>query len=495
MLPVRPRRLCLTVAVALLVAPLSLSGCRRSAVSSFQLPPLAVGEVSRRALLTEAASANVVICVLDAARADHFGCYGYERDTTPVVDELAEESVVFRNHFSTCSATQPSTASLFTGLYPDAHLSQPHQGLDPGVFTLAQGLRAVAVPSLLFTSNLVASPETGLDAGLEQVFPPSGKRSSTGEPAGEVWRTPEGLTRGFAKWLKRRPKGRFLAYLHFLPPHTPYDAPPDFVTAVTKRPLPPIARFGYPFPEAAPSYFFRGGRLGASPDLYDANLRWADWGVGEVVRLLRQRGLLDKTLLIVTADHGEAFGEHGYVFHALAVYDELVHIPLVMRFPGKQRLVGEVTALTQTVDLLPTVCDLYQAPYPKEVQGRSLLPLLDGEKSAVRDHVFAVARGPGENWPSYVVRNSQWALFLYRGGTLRALYDLPRDPAQGGNVIGEHPDAAAEMVTAFKAFARTQKRSLDEFLSPQAAAAQPEPARRPMSDKARRELKALGYLD
>jgi arylsulfatase A-like enzyme len=493
MLSARSRRLYLA-AMAFLVASLSLGGCGRRAASP-QLPPLAVGKVSRRALLSDAAPANVVICVLDAARADHFGCYGYQRDTTPVVDELAKESVVFRNHFSTCSATQPSTASLLTGLYPDTHLSQPHQGLDPGIFTVAQALRAVGVPSLLFTSNLVASPDTGLDAGLEQVFPPAGNRDAAGEPAGEAWRTPEGLTRAFGKWLKQKPKGRFLAYLHLLPPHTPYGAPEKLVTAVTKRPLPPIPRFGYPFPEAAPSYSFRGGRLGESPDLYDANLRWADWGVGEVIRLLRKRGLLDNTLLIVTADHGEAFGEHGYVFHALAVYDEFVHIPLVIRFAGRQRLVGEVTALTQTVDLLPTICDLYQAPCAKEVQGHSLVPLLDGEKGALRDHVFAVAVGPKDNWPSYVVRDSQWALFLYRGGTLRALYDLSRDPAQSRNVIADHPDTAAQMVTAFRAFAHTQKRSLDEFLSPQAAAAQPEPPRRPLSDKARRELKALGYLE
>jgi arylsulfatase A-like enzyme len=264
---------------------------------------------------------------------------------------------------------------------------------------------------------------------------------------------------------------------------------------VAKSPLPPIARSGYPFPEAAPVYAGRGNQLGQSPDAYDANLRWADWGVGEVVRLLRKRGLLDNTLLIVTSDHGEAFGEHGYAFHALAVYDELVHIPLVMRSPGKQRLVGQVTAVTQTVDLLPTICDLYQAPYPKEVQGRSLLPLLDGERSAVHDYAFAVARGTKGSWPSYLVRDAHWSLVLYRGGTLRALYDMPRDPAQTRNVIAEHPEAAAQLVAAFRTFARTQKQPLDEFLSPQAAAAQPEPPRRQLSDKARRELKALGYLE
>ena len=212
-----------------------------------------------------------------------------------------------------------------------------------------------------------------------------------------------------------------------------------------------------------------------------------------MVRLLREHGLLDNTLLVVTSDHGEAFGEHGYIYHSHAVYDEFVHIPLLIRFPGQQRLVGEVAALTQTVDLLPTIFDLYRIPYPRErVQGDSLLPLLNGEKSKLRGHVFARSAEP---WPSYLVRDPAWSLILYRGGKLRALYDLRSDPAQAHNVIDGRPDTVARMVAAFQGFARTQGRSLAEFVSPQAAASSvPKAPQGKLSKETRRELKALGYL-
>jgi len=469
----------------------------RASASSSQVAALAVGQPAVSKLLSEARSANLVICVLDAARADHLGCYGYARDTTPNIDQLAGESVIFRNHFAPCSSTRASTASLFTGLYPDSHRIAERETLDEGIFTLGRALKAAGFRTALFSSNINVSPETGLGSEFDKVFPKRGTRGGIGQGqggagGGQLWRGPESLTREFAKWLARERPSRFFAYLHILPPHSPYEAPDAFTELFAQQEPPPVQRRPFEFPEVAPAY---AGFRSLSPrrwvNLYDANLRWADWGLGEVVRLLRERGLLDNTLLVVTSDHGEAFGEHGYINHALAVYDEFVHIPLLIRFPGRQRLVGEVTPLTQTVDLLPTICDSYRTPYPREaVQGNSLLPLLDGERNQVRDYVFAVSGG---SWPSYLVRNSRWSLILYRGGKLRALYDLGSDPAQTRNVIAEHPETAAQMIAAFEAFARTQARSLAEFVSPHAEAA-PRAPQGKLSPEVRRELEALGYL-
>lgn len=458
-----------------------------------------------------------MICVLDAARADHFGCYGYPRDTTPNVDALARDGVVFRQHFTTYPLTAPATASLFTGLYPDTHLMMQRWALPRGTFTLAAGLKAAGWRTAIFSSNPSASPEVGLGEGSDEVIPPRSLAPPAGEPHGRggqvqtdlpptgTWSQPEPLTRAFAEWLDDRPAGRaakgrpsrFFAYLHLLPPHTPYAAPEAFMQAVVKKKAPITARGRYEFPQTAPS---RMAAKRYSPerwaDLYDANLRWGDWGAGEVVKTLRVRGLLDHTLLIVTADHGEAFGEHGYVYHMHGVYDELVHIPLVMRFPGPpgRRPIGEVSALTQTVDLLPTICDLYQVPYPRDrVQGRSLVPLLDGEQASVRGYVFATSQNM---WPTYLVRDTRWSLMLYAGGELRSLFDLPRDPGERRDVIAAHPDVVAKMTAAFQSFARTQARPLTEFVSPGATASPAPAAKGPkLSGKTRRELKALGYVE
>jgi len=494
----RPRNVQPGLLAALLVAALGLAGCGglRSSGSSPELPPVAVGEPGASEVIEGARSANLVICVLDAARADHVGCYGYRRDTTPNIDRLAEESVVFGSHFTPIPSTKPATVSLFTGLYPESHGWIGGGVGEESVFTLAKGLRAAGYRTAFFTSNVVASPEMGVGTDFEQVFgKPSGEgggRATQSER--DFWRTPEGLTQAFGKWLAREGESPFFAYCHFLPPHNPYDAPEAHRRFLAEAEPAPVRRGRLEFREAAPPY---GTMQPYAPhewvNEYDANLRWADWGVGEVVRLLRERGLLENTLLVVTSDHGEAFGEHGYVFHSHAVYDEFVHIPLVIRFPGRQRLVGRVAALTQTVDLLPTVCDLYGVDYAREsVQGSSLLPVLDGSGSAVREHVFASSVGP---WATYLVRDPQWSLMLFRGGTLEALYDLERDPEQRTNVIDEHRDIAASMTAALEEFAGMQGCSLSELLAPREAdeSAFDGPGNT-LSDEARRELKALGYV-
>jgi arylsulfatase len=462
----------------------------------------------RNQLLRAARSANVVICVLDAARADHVGCYGYPRQTTPNLDQLAKESVVFRNHFATFPATEPSTRALLTGLYPDASTIQERRGAK-GAFTLERELHAAGFATALFTSNMVASPEVGIGTDFEQVFgDPSaggqgGKQSSS--LSNDFWRTPEGLTQAVARWLPGVRGRRFFAYCHFLPPHNPYNAPETFQRVFRGQKAPPVRRGGFEFREVRPPYAYGGFRPPAPADWvnqYDANLRWADWGVGEVVRLLRKYDMLDDTLLIVTADHGEAFGEHGYVYHMFGVYDELLHVPLLIRFPGQQRRAGEVKALTQTVDLLPTILDVCQIPYPREaVHGSSLVPLLDGEKTRVRDYVFATCANPCR---AYLARDGQWSLMVYHGGKLRALYDLRTDPGQTHNVIHQRGDVAAKMTTALEQFARMQRRSLDQLLAEAARpqrrvrggspAAAPGISQRKLSDRARRELRALGYL-
>jgi arylsulfatase A-like enzyme len=498
MLAARARGAQQALPVALLLAALGLAGCGglRSSGSSPELPPVAVGEPGVGEVIAGVRSANLVICVLDATRADRVGCHGYPRETTPSIDHLAGESLVFESHFTPIPSTKPATASLFTGLYPDSH-GLIGGGVGEGsLFTLAKGFKAAGFRTAFFTSNLIASPEMGVGTDFEQVFgKPSGEEGGRAkQPDRDFWRTPEGLTQAFGRWLAREGESPFFAYCHFLPPHNPYNAPDVHKRFLTEARPAPVRRGRLEFREAAPPY---GNIQPYQPrewaDLYDANLRWADWGIGEVVRLLRERGLLENTLLVVTSDHGEAFGEHGYIFHSHAVYDEFVHIPLLIRFPGRQRLVGRVAALTQTVDLLPTVCDLYGIDYPGEsVQGSSLLPLLDGSGGALRDYAFASSVGP---WPTYLVRDAQWSLMLFRGGTLQALYDLQRDPKQTTNLIDEHRDTAARMTAALEEFAGMQGRSLAELLAPRETDdSEPAGPGSKLSDETRRELKALGYL-
>ena len=465
--------------------------------------PVAVKAKSARADAIRAAakSANVVIVVLDAARADHVGCYGYPRETTPNIDRLAKESAVLEGYFTTYPMTKPSTVSLFTGLYPDTHLvTRNSELIRPDDFTLAKGLSEAGFQTVFLSSSPVASTRLGIGGDFElalerplrgggRAAAARGRHGGMGG-AGHGW-TPEAAAGDLERWLGEGRRSRFFAYIHFMPPHAPYDAPQSMKNLFAGKP--PTAWQGdFPF-RGAGSKPSHPRALEEWVNQYDASLRWADWGVGEIERVLRERDLLDDTLFIVTSDHGEAFGEHGYTYHRYGVYDELVRAPLLMRLPGEKRLGVRVSALAQTVDLLPTVFDLFGLPYPREVQGTSLLPVLTGEANSVRDYVYATCSAPR---PSYLVRDTRWALILWEGGTLRALYDLQKDPTQRENVIQQEPEQAARMVDAFRQFAETQRRRPLEFVDPnwkpERLAGAP---RVKLSEEQERELKALGYMD
>jgi arylsulfatase A-like enzyme len=346
---------------------------------------------------------------------------------------------------------------------------------------------------VLFSSNPNAAPATGIGLDFQEVFD-----QSDVEPLVSNWEqltSPEPLLTLIGSWLKKHGRRRFLAYVHFDPPHQPYIQPEE-MTALFRGKAPLGFRpGGFEFPVGDAEMLAKCLRppLPEWINLYDANLRYGDWAVGELVTLLREAGAWESTIFIVSADHGEAFGEHGYLWHERGVYEELVRIPLVMRLPGGGRPVEEVEALTQTVDLLPTIYDLLEVRYPREsVQGRSLLPVLAGLEEQAHDHVFCRSDGKP---PSYLVRDVRWALMLWGNGEWRALYDLATDPGQRKNVIAEQPVVAAGMLEVFREFALAQRRPPVDFLRPGVELPPlPEAGEVELTPEARRQLRALGYV-
>lgn len=453
------------------------------------------GAGSMAKLRAACADANVVVCVVDAARADHFGCNGYRRQTTPNADRMAGEALVFDNHFCQDTRTAASTASLFTGQYPDTHLAYKHRPVAESVLTMARVFGEAGFRTALFSSNVWASPMANKGLHFRDAYDPDDAVAVT--EGREGWYSPEPLLRLLERWLQEQKGARFLCYVHFIPPHIPY-VPPHDMRRLFRHKQPP----GYQKEKYRPGeWAFPLGREPAYRPLplpqwinqYDANLRYGDWAVGEVERLLREGGIYEKTLLIVTADHGEAFGEHGFVFHDGSPYDEVAHIPLLVRFPHGDRI-GRVNALTQSIDVLPTLCDLFRIKQPKKgVQGKSLLPLMAGSKEKVHDYVFTHSH---HDRHKYMVRGLDYALVLYGQNQWRALYDLRSDPEQVRNIIGNDPKKAEELVAAFRAFAQDQRWDVMYFIDPTAEYAErprgiPEKAVPPGTE---RQLKALGYL-
>lgn len=486
----------LLAAIAAILAVAGVHAAKQS-VFPFDVMRAALSPSARAvAPLRKAADgASVVIVVLDAMRADHVGCYGYPRDTTPNIDRLAEESVVFENHFAQFTRTKESTASLFTSQYPDTHCAYRARPLEKSAFTIARGMTEAGFRTAFFSSNLNVSPTMELGRHFQDAYYDPQIHEETRDS--ETRWTPTPLLRLFDRWLDTARDTRYFAYIHLLPPHTPYEFPPEMATPFAGR-TPP----GFVGEDYHPDEF--DFPIGAIPhddifplpewiNLYDSNLQYGDWAVGRIEESLREAGLLDSTVLIVTSDHGEGFGEHGFVWHGTGVHDELSHIPLLIRFPGGQ-VSGRLSSLSETVDLLPTIFDLFRLSYPRDqVQGRSLLGCIAGSESGVRDYAFTRA---AQHHDKYMMRGSEHALLLWGNGEWRTLYDLRTDPKQNRNVIDEQPEIADAMAAKFEEFAKAQRVPPVNFLDPNA-----EKPKLPLVDEtrlgpeAKKTLRALGYLD
>ncbi|MGD0113423.1 MAG: sulfatase [Armatimonadota bacterium] len=463
----------------------------------FSEPPLTYSGTAPGAAQLRAAAkdAGVIICVLDAARIDHFACYGYPRDTTPNFDRMARDGVLFEQHFCQASQTRPSTISLLTGQYPDTH-GQLANGAartsssesSPPTVTLESALAQAGFSTFLLSSSPVVSPEYGVGEDFQHTRPL--RQARPAEPADPMAALVDDLRDAARRWKTQG--GRFFAYIHVLPPHMPYRAPERMMRLFRGQPprywrsKPDFAVEEEPKPEEPTSWTEWG-------NLYDANLRWADSFLGELEQTLRQAGILEHTLLIVTADHGEAMREHGYAFHTNCPYDEALHVPLLIRFPGKRKPTGRVRALTQTIDLFPSILDLCRIPARADVQGKSLVPLLAGETRAVNDYLVSRTLGDA---PCYVIRDARTTLFLHQGGRKRALYDMDIDPWQTVNLYPKERARAAALEEDFRAFARRQRYPPVGFLDSTPAPARG-PARPPtkLTDEQRRTLRALGYVE
>lgn len=510
---IRMRRLLWPLLAVIVVALVGYQVVRRRAApqqagsASPEFAELTEGGPEVDAFRRASENANVVVCVLDAARPDHIGYYGYPRETTPNIDRIAGQSLVFDNHFSQYPQTTESTTSLFTSQYPDTHLATTARALPESRLTIARGLKPAGYYTAIFTMHIAVSAATGIGVDFDHSVLIGGRDWSDrlGVPEGD--RTAEGLIEAVTEWLESNPQTPFFMYIHFTPPHYPYNAP-DELTQLFAGQTPPTLWQG--------SSDLPGANAAVSPmdpmpmpdqvNLYDANLRHADWAVGQLEAALADTGLLDNTIFIVTADHGEPFGEHEYRWHSNCPYDEAIHIPLIMKFPGDTIPPGRIGALTQSIDLLPTIFDVLNVSYRAEgVQGQSLLPVLAGQVDEVNDYVISHTarsqeRGQGllslTNPSWYVIRDHHWSLILEEGGEPVALYDLEADPRQTRNVLNEEPERAAEMKEAFVAFASAQTRR-PLRVGGAIISREPPPQGRQieLSDDVRRELRSLGYVE
>ena len=337
---------------------------------------------------------NVVLITVDTLRADHLGPYGYERDTSPFLDDFARESIVFENAVSQCGTTPQSLSSLMTGLYPyaDGIVTQNDRFvyLVRGNQTLAEVLRRRGYRTHAVSSSIQAHPATGLDLGFES-FEGASFDHATG--AKRQVRAEE-LSDRAIRWLEgyeesgdERP---FFLWLHYIDPHEPYQPPEEYAGLWADEEQDTFdgeLRY-YRFDgEKQMEYPLHDGELTNWILNYDREIRFVD---DQLERLFEQalNAHLEDTLIVFASDHGEGLGEHKLIDHN-DIFESVLHVPLLMRLPGGQRdpatepahdpaRGARVSQGVMLVDVFPTVLDLLQVGLPGPVRGTSLRPLWEG---------------------------------------------------------------------------------------------------------------------
>jgi arylsulfatase len=310
---------------------------------------------------------HVFIYLVDALRADRLGCYGYDRGTSPRLDAFARDAVLVTRTFAHSSWTKASVASLFTGMTPFRHGTNDRgDALAPELPTLAGALRAAGYHTIMVYANAWVGPPWGLDRGFEDARKLHLARSD---------RIHDEIV-SVLDAAARDPRPLFL-YVHTIDPHDPYD-PPEAQWRRFAAPKTPMRRASHDdlrriVAEVQADPARRARRAEELSALYDAEVAANDEQFGRFVEELRRRGLLETSLIVFTADHGEEFLEHGGLKHGRSLFPEVLHVPLVLRFPGGVNGPGRIP-WARHVDVFPTILAVAGLPVPGSVEGRTIAP-------------------------------------------------------------------------------------------------------------------------
>lgn len=383
---------------------------------------------------------NVIIYVIDALRADALGCYGNPRGTTPRLDAFARTAIRFEHVVAQSSWTLPSIASLLTGVAPATHgATGPARGIDPTIATLPALLAGGGYTTAAFVTNYLGSRTFGLDRGFGEYH----FYREHGATRRKVYLRSDALHRRIVHWLDRHPRAPFFLWVHATDPHYPYLPPARHL----RGPLRPSITWTEaaaaidalrPLHNGNEAWGARPAPIDADTNhllqtLYAGEVHAADQWFGALLDTLAARALLDHTLIIVTADHGEEFMEHQGLGHGQTLHREVVDVPLLIRLPGARDGGTTRTALARHVDVAPTVLDAAGVAAPATLEGVSLLgataPPVTSAIATLRLGRFASDALITPTWKAIGTGDD--------GRALRwQVFDTVQDP-------GEHTDIAA----------------------------------------------------
>jgi len=448
------------------------------AIQSAQSQPrirLAVAD-SRLISSTPSSRPNIIIISVDTMRADHMGIYGYSRNTTPNIDRFAKTALIFTNTVSASSFTVPSVASLFTSLYPSEHgaIGKDQMTLAPSNLTLAEILADNGYRTACFSASPFVSPEFGFGQGFQNFFLINSPHAHA-------------LNQLLIPWLSAHYQEQpFFLYVMYFDPHQPYEAPPPYDAlfqkdSTGKKLWPDQMLKQKPVRISKLKSSLSATELEFVKSQFDSEVAYVDHFLGELLDQISARGLLDNSLLVLTADHGEEFLEHHGFGHSRTLYREVLAVPFIFYHPAISEPGRKIEQMVRTIDCLPTILDFAGISPPQEIQGRTLKPLLLNRGQMNTLPAFAELR-PFLNPKLYLkALDTQKFKLIYNSPSQKLeLYDLVNDPREMTDLATRFPDSAAAR--------------LQEMLAIEKSLRKIPPAGPKAAAEEQKLLKSLGYV-
>ncbi|NIM58190.1 MAG: sulfatase-like hydrolase/transferase [Candidatus Aminicenantes bacterium] len=389
---------------------------------------------------------NILLLTIDTLRADRVGYSGYDIET-PHLDSLAFGGTAFLNAVCQVPLTLPSHASILTGTNPPFHgIKNNGEYVNTDMTTLAEILSQNGYVPAAFIGAFPLDSQFGLDQGFE-IYDDDYNTPKFLQPHGPQ-RLAEAVFSSAAQWIRENHKKKFFVWAHYYDPHDPYLPPSPFDQKYKDR-------------------------------LYDGEIAYTDVYVGELIALLNAANILQNTLVVIVGDHGEDLYEHNEPGHGIFVYDTTLKVPLIFNCPGIIPEENHISQQVRTIDIMPTILDIVKIDIPKFVQGKSLIPLIQGKKLSLESYAETYFPLITHGWSELkAIRTDEWK---YIQAPKPELYNLKDDPGELKNVL----DANGRV-------ARHIKKKLED-LEKKASLSQ-KPAAKQLSSEAREKLMALGYV-
>jgi arylsulfatase A-like enzyme/Flp pilus assembly protein TadD len=391
---------------------------------------------------------NLVLITMDTVRADHLRQYGYSKIQTPNLDRLAAQSYIFQDAMSHAPLTLPSHVSMLTGKIPRSHGVLDNGGfhLHDKEITLPEILKEAGYRTGAVVSSFVLDSRWGLDQGFDDYYDNFSLAEFKALNPHDAQRRAVDTQKEAELWLDSHYQNKFFFWVHFFDPHEPYDPPEPYRTEYSGQP-------------------------------YDGEIAYMDQSIGKLLDKLLHLGIADRTIIILTSDHGEGLGEHNELSHSTFLYNTTQHVPFFIRLPDAEK--REISGIVRQIDLAPTALDLLGVEPPKEMQGLSLIPMMNGKKekrAAYSESAFAKLH---YGWaPLESITTGE---YKYIHAPKPELYDRSEDYGEKNNLISARPEITKAL-----------KQELTSFRENAGASSNQEPQK--IDPEIEENLRSLGYV-